>query len=84
MLCHVAIVRTHVSEELCASIIRVAKIGELGTTLAVTKFTDSCHPDDGGAKFHETSVLKEPHGVISQKTACFIFFMCVQVLPGII
>jgi hypothetical protein len=33
MLHHMAVVRTDVSEELSASIIRVAKIGELGTTL---------------------------------------------------
>jgi hypothetical protein len=36
MLCHVALVRTDVSEELSASIIKVTRIGELGTTLAVT------------------------------------------------
>jgi hypothetical protein len=36
MLRRVAIVRTDVSEELCASLIRVTIIGELGTTLAVT------------------------------------------------
>jgi hypothetical protein len=36
MLRHVALVRTDVSEELCASFIRVTRIGELGTTLAVT------------------------------------------------
>jgi hypothetical protein len=36
MLRHVALVRTDVSEELSASIIRVTIIGELGTTLAVT------------------------------------------------
>jgi hypothetical protein len=35
MLRHVALVRTDVSEELCASI-RVTRLGELGTTLAVT------------------------------------------------
>jgi hypothetical protein len=35
MLRHVALVRTDVSEELRASIIRVTRIGELGT-LAVT------------------------------------------------
>jgi hypothetical protein len=61
MLRRVALVRTNVSEELSASIIRVTRIGELGTTLAVTcnrrmlrrntKFTDSCHPDKGGTKF---------------------------------
>jgi hypothetical protein len=32
----VAVVRADVSEELSASIIRVTRIGELGTTLAVT------------------------------------------------
>jgi hypothetical protein len=31
MLCHVALVRTDVSEKLSASIIRVKRIGELGT-----------------------------------------------------
>jgi hypothetical protein len=33
MLRRVALVRTDVSEELCASIIRVTRIGDLGTTL---------------------------------------------------
>jgi hypothetical protein len=36
MLCCVALVGTDVSEELSASIIRVTRICELGTTLAVT------------------------------------------------
>jgi hypothetical protein len=36
MLRGVALVRTDVSEEVSASIIRVTRIGELGTTLAVT------------------------------------------------
>jgi hypothetical protein len=36
MLRHVALVRSDVSEELSASFIRVTRIGELGTTLAVT------------------------------------------------
>jgi hypothetical protein len=51
MLRRVALVRTDVSEDLSASIIRVTRIGELGM-LAVTsnRFTDSCHPDDGGAE----------------------------------
>jgi hypothetical protein len=62
MLRRVALVRTDVSKELSASFIKVTRIGELGTTLAVTSnrrtlrrntkyFTDSCHPDEGGAKF---------------------------------
>jgi hypothetical protein len=55
-----ALVRTDVSEERIASFIRVTRIGELGTTLAtdarqlvlfLVQFTDSCHPDEGGAKF---------------------------------
>jgi hypothetical protein len=36
MLRRVALVRTDISEELSAAFIRVTKIGELGTTLAVT------------------------------------------------
>jgi hypothetical protein len=36
MLRHVALVRTNVSEELIASFIRVTRIGEVGTKLAVT------------------------------------------------
>jgi hypothetical protein len=32
----VALIRTDVSEEFSASIIRVTRIGELGTTLAIT------------------------------------------------
>jgi hypothetical protein len=46
MLRRVARVRTDVSEELNASIITLTRIGELGTML-----TESCHLDDGGAKF---------------------------------
>jgi hypothetical protein len=36
MLHHVALVRTNVLEEFSASFIRATRIGELGTTLAVT------------------------------------------------
>jgi DNA-binding TFAR19-related protein (PDSD5 family) len=36
MLRRVALVRTDVSEEFTASIIRLTRIGEIGTTLAVT------------------------------------------------
>jgi hypothetical protein len=36
MLNRVAVVRTDVMQELSASFIRVTRIGELGTTLAVT------------------------------------------------
>jgi hypothetical protein len=50
MLHSVALIRTDVSEELSASFIRVTRIGELGTTLAVTSQLTDCHPDEGGAK----------------------------------
>jgi hypothetical protein len=43
MLHRVALVRTEVSQEFSASFIRVTRIGELGTTLAVS--------DEEGAKF---------------------------------
>jgi hypothetical protein len=36
MLCPVALVRTDILKELSASGIRVTRIGELGTTLAIT------------------------------------------------
>jgi hypothetical protein len=36
MLRRVALVRTDVSEELSASVMRVTRIGEVGTTLAMT------------------------------------------------
>jgi hypothetical protein len=57
MLRRVALVRTDISEELSASFIRVTRIGELGTTLAVTS---------------KRRTLQEPHGVTSQKTLFFM------------
>jgi hypothetical protein len=36
MLCHVALVKIDISEDPCASFIRVTRIGVLGTTLAAT------------------------------------------------
>jgi hypothetical protein len=56
----VDLVRTDISEECSASIIRVTRIGELVTTqrASVPSYgyrcsyhTDSCHHDDGGATF---------------------------------
>jgi hypothetical protein len=43
MLCHVALVRNDVSEELSASVIRVTRIRELGTMLVVTSIVP-CSP----------------------------------------
>jgi hypothetical protein len=83
MLCRVALVRTDVSENLSASFIRVTRIYELGTTLAVTrnrsklgrntKWYTTCHPDEGGAKIlQKRQFLQEPHDVAFQKTPFFI------------
>jgi hypothetical protein len=61
----VALVRTDVSEELSASFIRVTRIGELGTTLAVTSNRRTL-------RRYTKWFLQEPHGVTSQKTPFFI------------
>jgi hypothetical protein len=53
-----ALVRIDVSEELSASIIRVTRLGELGTTLAVTP--------------PKRRFLQKSHGVTLQETASFI------------
>jgi hypothetical protein len=56
MLRRAALVRTDVSDELSESFIRVTRIGELGTTLAVTgnrrtlRKNTKCHPDEESAK----------------------------------
>jgi hypothetical protein len=50
MLHRVTLIRTDVSEEPIASIIRVTNIGELGTTLTVTSNRSTLR-DDGGATF---------------------------------
>jgi hypothetical protein len=49
MLHHVAFVRTDASEEHITSMIRVTRIGELVTTLAV--LADSFHANDGENTF---------------------------------
>jgi hypothetical protein len=62
MLRRVAFVRTDVAEELSASIIRVTRIGEPGTTLAAT--SNRYVPP-------KRRFLQEPQGVTSQKTPFF-------------
>jgi hypothetical protein len=64
MLCHVALVRTDVSDELSASFIMVTRIGELGTTLAVTSNRRMLQ--------RNTKFLQEPRAITSQKTPFFI------------
>jgi hypothetical protein len=55
MLRHATLVKTEVSEEISPSIIRVTRIGELGTSgVTSNPRTDSCHPDDGGDTFLRT------------------------------
>jgi hypothetical protein len=60
MLRRVALVRTDVSEEPSAAFIMVTRIGELGTTLAVTSNRRTLR-----------RFLQEPNGVTSQKTPFF-------------
>jgi hypothetical protein len=67
MLRRVALVRTDVSEELSAFFIRVTRIGELGTTLAVTSNRRKLYVPP------KRRFLQEPHGVTSQKTT----FLCI-------
>jgi hypothetical protein len=53
MLRRVALIRTDVSEERIASIIRVTRIGELATTIAVTSNRRGFHSSD----YEECGVL---------------------------
>jgi hypothetical protein len=101
MIHHATLVRTDVSDERSTSIIRVIRIGELGTTLTVTSNRRTLRRDIMYVflrsvrqllvtvnvvpissipvtlmievlRSSETSVLQQPHGVTSQKTAFFI------------
>jgi hypothetical protein len=85
MLRFVVLVRIDISEELSASFIRVTKIGELGTTLAVTsnrcKLLGTANLVlssliltliTGALRSSKNLLLQEPRGVTSQKTAFFI------------
>jgi hypothetical protein len=83
MLRHVILVRTDVSEELSASFIRVTRIGELGTTLAVTSNRSTlqgntkCYPDEGGARFfrnvgsYKSHTVRIPEDTILLPHSCF-------------
>jgi hypothetical protein len=80
-----ALIRTDVSEELSAPFIRVTRIGELGTTLAVTSnrcmiVTASVVPSSlilvtlmkEAPSSSENRFLQEPHRVTSLKIPFFI------------
>jgi hypothetical protein len=71
MLHRAALVRTDVSEELSASFIRVTRIGELGTTLALTSNRRTLRKNT--KVLPKPQFLQEPHGVTSQKTPFFNF-----------
>jgi hypothetical protein len=74
MLRRVALVRTDVPEELSASFIRVTRIGELGTVLAVT--SNRCTLQRNTISSSETSVLARatrrniPEDTILNKKTC--------------
>jgi hypothetical protein len=82
MLRRVTLVRTDVSEELSASIIRITRIGELRTTLAVTSnrrtltlFLVHRFLSPWCRRLYVPSkrlFLQEPYGITSQKTTFFI------------
>jgi hypothetical protein len=63
MLHHVGLVRTDVSEELSASFIRVTRIGEVGTTLAVTS---------------NRRTLRRNIKYTNNNTTCYFFAACVS------
>jgi hypothetical protein len=68
MLHRVALIRTNVSGERIAFITKVTGIGELETTLAVASNRSTLME---AIRSSGKAVLKEPHGVTSQKTALF-------------
>jgi hypothetical protein len=71
MLRRVALVRTDVSEELRASFIRVTRIGELGTTLAVTSNRRIFRIY---AKFEVFTAVTMKHAVFWDIKPLFFFF----------
>jgi hypothetical protein len=77
MLRRVALVRTDVLEKLSASIIRVTRIGELGTTLAVTRYRQTDEGKSGRSPILDTNKfshfsLSRKHGLaIGQAVAGF-------------
>jgi hypothetical protein len=74
MLHRVALVRTDVSQERNVSIIRVTRIDELGTTLAVISHpgTQLVVPRSPILVPPKRRSLQEPHSFTYQKTAFFI------------
>jgi hypothetical protein len=69
LLRRVALVRTDVSEELIASIIRVTTIGELGTTLTVNSNGSTLRDNVPSSPIVVTLMMEAVH---SSKTSVFI------------
>jgi hypothetical protein len=83
MWCHVALVRTYMLEEHITSIIKVKRISELGTMLAITSNSSLLLLTFLACWFFSLWwwrwyvppkhwFLQEPHGITSQKMAFFI------------
>jgi hypothetical protein len=70
MLRRVVPVRTDVSEELSASIIRVTRIGELGTTLAVTSNRRTLRRNIKYVRFEVFTAVTMKNGVFCDVTPC--------------
>jgi hypothetical protein len=88
MLRHVVLVRTDVSKECIASILRVTRIGELGTTLrSVIRLlvTVNIHRSPILVTMMKEVIrspkrrfLHEPHGVTSERTTFFTEYVCIM------
>jgi hypothetical protein len=83
MLRHVALVRTEVSEERSATIIRLIIISELGTTIAVTSNRRTLWRNNMSPWWRRRYVppkrlfLQKPHSVTFEKTAFFCWMVSI-------
>jgi hypothetical protein len=78
MLRRVTLVRTDISEELSAYIMRVTRIGELGTTLAVTRNRRTLRRNTCSIVPPKRQFSQEGHCITFQKTA---FFTALSIVP---
>jgi hypothetical protein len=73
MLCHMVLIRTDVSEERIASIIRMTKIGELGTTLAIRSSETSVLTRATWRNIQEDGIL---HSICRENLKSYRFCSC--------